>query len=266
MSLENTSVQKNLKERLLDVLGDRSVTTEDLSAFDELHIGGRAATRYLAGALRLGAGMRVLDVGSGLGGAARYLAEQSGARVTGIDLDAEYCAIATLLSEKTQLAEKTEFYPGNALVLPYPDVSFDAAYSLHTAMNIADKARLYKEIFRVLKPGAAFVFYDVLAGANGSAPFYPLPWSADGQDSFLLTLAETEAVLALAGFEMIAREDRTTFAAEALERAQQSGRSGAIGLAYPQDASLRIANLSVAIEDSRCAVWQFSCRRAPARG
>ena len=265
MSLETPPSRNDLKTRLLAALGDGAVTVDGLAAFDELHIGGRVATRHLAGALRLEPGMRVLDIGSGLGGAARYLAEQSGAIVTGIDLDAEYCAIAALLSEKVDLAGKTEFRAGNALALPYSEHFFDAAYSLHTAMNIEDRAGLYKEIFRVLKPGAAFVFYDVLAGESGEPPSYPLPWSADERNSFLLTVSQADDVLAAAGFEITAREDRTAFAMTVLERAKQEGKAGAIGLVYPQDATLRIANLTVAIEDSRCAVWQFSCRRPAAQ-
>jgi len=261
MSLENPPSRNDLKTRLLAVLGDGPVTIDDLAALDELHIGGRAATRHLAGTLCLQPGMRALDIGSGLGGAARYLAEQSGAIVTGVDLDAGYCAIATSFSEKVKLAGQTEFRTGDALALPYTECFFDAAYSLHTAMNIEDKAGLYKEIFRVLKPGAAFAFYDVLAGESAKMLSYPMPWSADGRDSFLLTAGQTEAVLIAAGFEITARENRTAFAMTALARAKQSGNAGAIGLVYPQDAALRIANLTVAIEDSRCAVWQFSCRR-----
>lgn len=263
-AIDQNDTQNDLKARLLAALGQGPVTTESLAAYDELHIGGRAATKHLAGALALRAGMRVLDAGSGLGGAARYLAEHYGVHVTGIDLDETYCILAALLSEKTGLEGATEFYAGNALDLPYPDSSFDAAYTIHTAMNIADKAGFYRGIHRVLKPGAGFALYDVLAGTNREPLAYPLPWSARGEDSFLLTAEELGSILEAAGFDITLREDRTSFAKAALERAIRTGKTGAIGLTGGAEAGLRIANLSMAIDDSRCAVWQFSCRRRQA--
>lgn len=237
------------------------MTTDALAAVDELHIGGRAATRHLAGALDPQPGMRVLDIGSGLGGAARYLAEQFDVHVTGLDLDAGYCALASMLSERAGLDHWTVFEAGDALDPPYRDGAFDAAYTLHTAMSIADKGRLYRGINRVLKPGGLFVLYDVLAGENPVAPSYPLPWSAEAGYSFLVTQAELDRVLEGSGFDVTARDDRTGFAKEALRRALDSGKTGAIGLVHGGDAGRRIANLSMAIDDSRCAVWQYTCRR-----
>lgn len=263
MPLADATDNDDLQTRLLALLGPGAVTTADLAALDELHIGGRAATLHLAASLNLKPGMQVLDIGSGLGGAARHMAEQYGAHVTGIDLDEKYCALAAMLSDRTGLQALTEFHAGNALDLPYPEGRFDAAYSLHTAMSIADKAALYQGIHRVLKPGAGFVLYDVLAGSNPEPPAYPLPWSATAAQSFLLTMAELDRVLRASGFEVTACDDRTPFARKALQRVLESGKEGAIGLVSPEDARLRIANLSMAIDDSRCAVWQVSCRRTP---
>ncbi len=96
------------------------------------------------------AGDRVLDVGSGLGGPARLIAAQRGCDVTGIDLTPEYVEVAERLTQRTGLGEQVRFVCGDALELPFDDASFDAAITLHVAMNIADRARLYAAIRRVL--------------------------------------------------------------------------------------------------------------------
>ena len=74
------------------------LTIDDLMPIDEFHVRGRKATVELARDLGLDKNMQVLDVGSGLGGAARYLAHTFGCRVTGLDLNTEYCSVATTLT------------------------------------------------------------------------------------------------------------------------------------------------------------------------
>lgn len=137
------------------------VSTADLAPVDEFHIRGRAATLALADAMGVDAKTSVLDIGGGLGGAARTLAEVHGCSVTGIDLTPSFCAAAAELSRWTGLDDRTTFKVGAARALPFDDDSFDAAMTIHAVMNIADKAAVYREARRVLKAGGVFATYDV---------------------------------------------------------------------------------------------------------
>jgi len=141
---------------------------EDLAPVDEFHVRGREATTELGTHLGLREDHRVLDVGSGLGGASRQLATAYKCQITGIDLTEEYCRVATELASRVGLSDRVRYQQGSALTMPFPDNSFDIAYTQHVAMNIADKAGLYREIARVLKPRGKFGIYDLLQGQGGS--------------------------------------------------------------------------------------------------
>lgn len=179
-----------------------------LAPIDEFHTGGLAATREVVAALDPMAGDRVLDVGSGLGGPARLIAAQRECDVTGIDLTPEFVEVAQRLTERTGLSHRVRFFCADALALPFDDGAFDAAITQHVAMNIADRARLYSEIRRVMRPGGRFALYDVVAGSAGPLTF-PVPWARDPEASFLLTADETRAAVAAAGFEEASFDDRT---------------------------------------------------------
>jgi ubiquinone/menaquinone biosynthesis C-methylase UbiE len=178
----------------------------DLAPVDEFHIRGRAATTEIAEALGLTSGSHVLDLGSGLGGPARTLVELTGCTVTGVDLTPEFCEAATALSEWTGLSGRTRFQVGDATATGLADEAVDAALTVHVAMNIADKAALYAEAFRVLRPGGRFVVYDVLQGEGGDV-HYPVPWAADPSTSFLATPEEMRELLPAAGFELLSEVD-----------------------------------------------------------
>ncbi len=184
------------------------IATIDLAGVDEFHQGGRKATAALAADLGLVAGMRVLDVGSGLGGPARHLAESFGCHVTGIDLTPEYVDVANALSARCGLADKTSFVVGSALDLPFSDASFDAAIMLHVGMNIADKKRVFEQVRRVLKPGGRFGVYDVTS-CEPERINYPVPWSSVPQTSFVASPDDYQRLLREAGFEVEAVHDRT---------------------------------------------------------
>ena len=117
-----------------------SLTIDDLAPVDELHSRRRVATEELARMLAPKPDERVLDIGSGLGGPARYLAKVWGCRVTGIDLTAEFVATAIELTRRTGLSDRVDFKQGSALDLPFADGSFDLAWSQNVAMNIADRS------------------------------------------------------------------------------------------------------------------------------
>lgn len=182
--------------------------TEDLAPVDEFHIRGRKATLELAEQLMLSRDAHVLDIGSGLGGPARTLAEEYGCRVTGIDLTREFCVAAGTLSAWVGLGEKVAFQVGDATDLRFPNDQFDAAMTIHVAMNIPAKDKLYKEARRVVKPGGIFGLYDVLQGEGGDVVF-PVPWAREPSISHLATPSEMTQLLSDAGFKLLDVQDST---------------------------------------------------------
>ncbi len=203
----------DLGQSILDALAvagrdPNRLTPEDLAPIDEFHIRGRAATLDLARAAKISRAMAVLDVGSGLGGPARTLASEYGCQVTGIDLTEAYCQTASLLSERLGLGHLLQFQQGDALSLPFEPASFDVVWTEHVAMNIADKARLYSEMYRVLKPGGTLAIYDILSGPEGPVHF-PVPWARTPETSFLASPDELRACLTEAGFQITNWVDST---------------------------------------------------------
>lgn len=185
-----------------------NLTTADLGTVDEFHIRGRKATLELAQPLNLSAISSVLDIGSGLGGPARTLAETFGCRVTGIDLTQAFCDAAATLSEWVGLSDRVAFRQGDATSLPFADGQFDAAITIHAAMNIASKGKLYAEARRVLKPGARFGIYDILQGEGGEVLF-PVPWAREPSISHLATPDTMQLLLMGAGFDIVDVHDST---------------------------------------------------------
>lgn len=183
-------------------IGREGMTTAVLAPVDEFHIRGRAATVEIIEALKVDASSRVLDIGSGLGGPARTIAEAADAHVTGVDLTPVFAATASDLSVWTGLSSRTTFLVGDATALEFPDGHFDAALTVHVGMNVADKAAMYREAHRVLKPGGRFVVYDVLQGEGGEVN-YPVPWARSSSTSFLATRAEMTEFLRGAGFAVL---------------------------------------------------------------
>lgn len=179
-----------------------TVTLEDLAAVDEFHIGGAAATAEVAAQLRLSASDHVLDIGCGLGGPARFIADRYGCRVTGIDITRDYVEAGATLSGWVGLDRRVSLHVADALAMPFPDSSFSAAYMLHAGMNIADKMRLFSEASRVLATGARFAIYDVMLTGEGNLS-YPLPWGFDSSVSAVATPETYKTALRAAGFTML---------------------------------------------------------------
>ncbi len=184
------------------------VDWRDLSPLDHFHSRGSAATAELAEALAPEPDEHVLDVGCGVGGPARLFAATYKCRVTGIDLTAAAIVAASALSERTGLAEYTRFVVGNALALPFADARFDHVATQHAAMNISDRARLYAEIRRVLKPGGRVAIHDVVAG-DGGPLIFPVPWASTPETNSLLTSDAMQSALVAAGLTIVSWEDKT---------------------------------------------------------
>ena len=147
-----------------------ALTIEDLAPIDQLHARGSEATLELARLAGITAGMRVLDVGGGLGGPARTLASAFGCSVEVLALTEEFCRAGEMLTARTDLADLVCFRQGNALKMRYPDAGFDVAWTQHSSMNIADKERLYAEIHRELSPSGHLAMHEMLAGLPHPPP------------------------------------------------------------------------------------------------
>ena len=229
---------------------------ESLAPYDQLHGRGIEATEEIAGMMAAGPGDHLLDVGSGLGGPARWIAQRFGCRVTGVDLTPEFVDVARELTRRAGLDDRVRFEAGNALAMPFRDASFDGAWSMNVSMNIADKSALYREIDRVLKPGGWLVLSEIAQG-EGGAPDYPTPWARTAGASFLATPDETRHGLVAAGFEVVrlesAVERNLAFGARSRAIVERGGKPPhrAVMLIHGEIARQAIANTSRALADGR---------------
>ncbi len=260
--------QGGLERKILNALTTLGADSEHLDAdqlasVDEFHIGGRAATVELVDQLELRPGLRVLDVGSGLGGTARYLARRHAVEVTGLDLTAEYVQVAASLTRRAGLAELVQFHQGSATEIPFADGSFDRACLLHVGMNVVDKAALFTEIRRVLVPGGVFGVYDLMRVGPGEIA-YPVPWATSSATSFLAAPERYRELLAEAGLPVRGERDRRDFGIAALgemrARIVQDGPPAlGLHLVMAPDAALKIANLFGGLERGLLAPIEMVC-------
>jgi len=200
-----------IAERALEALREANgseapVTPEALAPLDQFHGRGVVATGELLRLLDPQPRERILDIGCGIGGPARWIAAKIGCHVTGVDLTPEFCEAADALNAACGMADCVTIHNGSALDLPLPNAAFDRAYSQNVVMNIADKPRFYREAFRVLRPGGVLALSNVCAGPAGP-PHFPVPWAETPATSFLATPEETRGDIAAAGFEILAFRD-----------------------------------------------------------
>lgn len=199
----------------------QTVDVEGLAAVDEFHTGGRRATEVVTAQLGVRADSRVLDVGCGIGGTARFIASTYGCQVTGVDLTEDYVKTAQALSERTGLADRVAFRRASALELPFPAASFDAACMLHVGMNIEDKDSLCAELARVLRPGGSCAIFDIMHSGDGDLA-YPVPWANSPAISFLANSEVYQQYLIRAGLEVNSVRDWTGSVLEFLEQTQSA--------------------------------------------
>jgi ubiquinone/menaquinone biosynthesis C-methylase UbiE len=259
-----------LEEALLEGLAAAgkdldNLTADDLAPADEFHIGGRQATVDLAADFNPATGTHILDIGSGLGGPARYFAQAYHCRVTGIDLNEEFVAVATSLTRRVGLSTQVDYRQASALALPFADATFDGAYMENVGMNIADKVKLFNEVHRVLKPYGIFAMFDVMRINEGDFRF-PVPWASGAEGNFIETPATYRALLSAEGFEIIKERDRRQFAIDffAAEKARlaKSGRP-ALGLHIVNGPAARekFFNMLAMLESGVISVVEMICRR-----
>jgi ubiquinone/menaquinone biosynthesis C-methylase UbiE len=176
-----------------------SITAQDLTPVDQVHTRGKYAT-LVARLADMTPEIQVLDVGGGLGGAARTLATETGCSVEVLDVTEEFCRVGEMFTTRTGLGEHVTFRHASALDMPHPDANFDTVWMQHSSMNIADKERLYAEIHRVLRPGGHLALHEIMAGPVAPIHF-PVPWARGPEISFLRPPEEVRALNIDTGFE-----------------------------------------------------------------
>ena len=233
---------------------DRKLTSEQLGMLDQFHTRGLAATSELARLAGITADQSVLDIGSGVGGPARFLAATHRCHVTGVDLSEPFVEAARYLTERTGQEDLVSFQTGSALALPFAGGRFDVALLQHVAMNIEDRPRLYGEVRRVLRPGGRFATYDVVS--NGSEVEYPVPWARTPATSFLWTAAATREAIESAGFRTLVCQDDSETAREWVMRLRTSGPppSPNLGVVMGPDFAQLAANLGRNIMEGRVGI------------
>jgi ubiquinone/menaquinone biosynthesis C-methylase UbiE len=248
-----------LTERLktaLAALGpeDQQLTSQQLAALDQFHTRGLPATAELAKLAGVTAGMSVLDVGSGVGGPARFLAATFGCQVTGVDLSEAFVDASRYLTERTGQRWQVSFETASALELPFDAGRFDVVLLQHVAMNISDRTRLYREIRRVLKSGGMFAIFDVVR--KDGEPHYPVPWARTPATSFLLTAVATRAAIEPAGFRTLAWHDDTEPAKTWFSQLFASGPppSPNLGVVMGPDFAKLAANLGRNLMEGRVGI------------
>jgi ubiquinone/menaquinone biosynthesis C-methylase UbiE len=263
----------NLLSRLNAALTEDGVDPDDpsieaLAPYDQFHGRGLEATVEAASLMQAGPSDHILDIGSGIGGPARYFAKRFDCRVTGIDLMPEFCDVARHLTRLLELEGRITFEVGDALAMPCADVSFDGAYSMNVSMNIADKGAFYREIRRVLKPGAWLVLSEIAKG-EGSDLDYPTPWAASARASFLATPQETRRGLLEAGFDVIqlrsTLEQARAFGARSramVERGEKPPHR-AVMLIHGEIATQAMANTSRGLFEARIVPIEVLARKRP---
>lgn len=184
-----------------------------VATFDQLHAGLAESTQQLADLARVNASSLVLDLGAGLGGAARCLAITRGCRVVAVDLTPSLVEQGRAVTERLDLSHLVEHVCGDVMAVR-PASAVDVVWIQHVDMQIPDKVGLYRAAVSCLAPDGRIAWHDWLLGPAG-LPTYPLMWSVDGSMSFLCDELAFRADIEAAGLGLttlrLLKDETTTW-------------------------------------------------------
>ena len=226
-----------------------ALTPEDLHPAEHFHTGGIKATRRFLDQIAFPPKAAVLDIGCGIGGVSRAIACATDAHITGIDLTPDFISTATALSTRVGLADRTRFVVASATDIPMADTTFDVAILVHVGMNIPDKAGVFAQAHRLLKPGGMLAIYEVMEGPSPGPLVLPVPWASQTEGSFLASPGDYRLLAEDAGFTMTGHRDYREAMIGVRDTAPQPPAPGPLGPhlmmgpTFPQKAANYSANL-----------------------
>lgn len=201
---------------------------EQLFTLDQWHYHGTDAIRDAAAFLQIGPRSRVLDVGSGIGGPARFLAHTTGCHVLALELQPELHAIGADLTRRCGLDSRVTHVCGDALTHLIMPSSFDFVLGFLSVLHVADRPALMRRFFAALRPSGRAYIEDLCQ----REPFAPgdleeVRTIVHGQT--VTSIADYVRDLVAAGFADVASADLTSdwapFAAERLAAWQAERQS-----------------------------------------
>jgi SAM-dependent methyltransferase len=240
-----------------------ALTRADIAALDEFHIRGHAATMEIGQLADLQPGTKVLDIGCGIGGAARTLMTEFGCEITGLDIVDEYIETARMLNERTGYNDQIKIKQGDALDIPFENDSFDVVFSQHVTMNIDDKACFAEEVHRVLRPVGQYTLYEICAGSVSPA-HYPVPWAGKSEISFLIEPHRLRQILEQEGFKKLKWRDVTEpslawnqqLVANISNRPSDAPPSLGLNLLMGANTGKKVKNMMINMQENRIKVIQ----------
>ena len=243
----------------------KTVTIEQLAPVDHFHARGFPATVELADALPIEAGQHLVDIGCGIGGPARYLANRFDCKVDGLDITAPFVEAGNQLSKLVGMQDQVRIAHGDGQELPYADETFDGGYAQHVTMNVPDRTTFFAEAFRVLKSGAFFALTEHGLGEVGN-PYHPVPWSEDGAGAYLMRPVDTVTALKNAGFAEIEVTDTGEKYLQGYLRAIELAEKGeapvfGVHILLGKLAPQIVRNAARNIEEKRTHPIQIICRK-----
>jgi sarcosine/dimethylglycine N-methyltransferase len=207
--------QQILHDLARDGIALEGLTEHVLQNYDQDHFGGLEAVDILAEKAGIDSASYVLDVCSGMGGPARYLACRLGCRVTGLDITLSRHQSAIRLTELVGLTHLVDFRHGNALAMPFAPATFDVVISQEAFAHVSDKEHLIAECVRVVRRGGRIAFTDIMQGER-LAPAAAARVQRDMAFASFETLGGYARLLADNGCTVLEREDLTAQWAEIL--------------------------------------------------
>ena len=244
---------------------DKKLDIEDLFPIDQYHARGIAATVDLGKRMPILKNQKILDIGCGLGGPARYYAKQFECFITGIDITSSFIELGNEFNKLTSMSDKIDLTIGNGETLKFEDNTFDGAYSQHVTMNISNRKSFFSEAYRVLKKGSFFAFTEHGLGPIGE-PIFPLPWANTKSMSYLLTPNETILLLNEVGFydiEIIETGDKYMSGYEKLVNQTNIKKTPILGIHVIGGTSMkeRSINSLNSIKEKRTLPFEILCKK-----